>query len=255
MRPEISEFSYGYALTENLIAGTSVVAAPVFPSLRSEGQAGGYDVRIPFPVRPLFLQFKLSHYLFGRNARERRAGLFTSPFYRMYLYPLRHSQQHNMLLALEQSGNLVFYATPAFHTASKLNSAYLRRQVIYRSVFFSPSAIGDLPDNDEHYIAFQWRGRAFRFSKEPQEVSDKVEGGQLEEVIRAHLYSFEPKQKEVLLEELSAQMMKILHAFREEYRLFTLLELRTLREIPLKERAAYLARVYFGCELFLVGMG
>ena len=39
MRPDLSEFSYGYALTENLIqwVGTSLTAAPVFPSLLKKG--------------------------------------------------------------------------------------------------------------------------------------------------------------------------------------------------------------------------
>ena len=50
MKPNISEFIYGYALTSELISwhGTSITAAPVFPSLYQEGQAGGgYDVMLP----------------------------------------------------------------------------------------------------------------------------------------------------------------------------------------------------------------
>ena len=57
MRSQISEFSYGYALTEKLVnrTGDLIGAAPLFPSLREEGKAGnGYDVtHIP--------PFELSH--------------------------------------------------------------------------------------------------------------------------------------------------------------------------------------------------
>src|SRR6266568_1524050 len=68
MRPMLS---YGYALTEELAGGTAgdLMAAPVFPSLYAEGQAGGgWDVMIPYPVTPLFLQFKLSHYMVRRTS-------------------------------------------------------------------------------------------------------------------------------------------------------------------------------------------
>ncbi len=63
MKPEMSEFSYGYALTDELIHwhGTSLTAAPIFPSLYQEGKSGGgYDVMLQRSGIPLFLQFKLA---------------------------------------------------------------------------------------------------------------------------------------------------------------------------------------------------
>ena len=63
MKPQISEFSYGYALTDELIHwhGTNLTAAPIFPSLYQEGQVGGgYDLMLQRPGLPLFLQFKLA---------------------------------------------------------------------------------------------------------------------------------------------------------------------------------------------------
>lgn len=74
MKPNISEFSYGYALTDELVhaSGITITGAPVFPSLYSEGQAGGgWDVRIDRPGVPLFLQFKLSDKMKRGNCRER----------------------------------------------------------------------------------------------------------------------------------------------------------------------------------------
>ena len=60
MKVGFTEFSFGYALTENVIRSspTAPVGAPVFPNLIQEGVLG-YDIRINFPAAPLFLQFKL----------------------------------------------------------------------------------------------------------------------------------------------------------------------------------------------------
>jgi hypothetical protein len=47
MTPEISEFSYGFALTNEIVGWAPVNAAPLFPSLIEEGRAGGgYDVAL-----------------------------------------------------------------------------------------------------------------------------------------------------------------------------------------------------------------
>ena len=92
MHPDISEFSYGYALTESLVAaaGHRIRAAPVFPSLIDEGRpGGGYDVHIPFAGFPLFLQFKLSHKMVRASAEEVKQGLLSNPFYRFHLRPTR----------------------------------------------------------------------------------------------------------------------------------------------------------------------
>jgi hypothetical protein len=60
MKVGYTEFSYGYAFTENLIrsSSTAPTGAPVFPNLLQEGLSG-FDVRINFPGVPLFFQYKL----------------------------------------------------------------------------------------------------------------------------------------------------------------------------------------------------
>jgi hypothetical protein len=148
MKPDISEFSYGYALTDELIHwhGTSLTAAPVFPSLYQEGQTGGgYDVMLQRPGLPLFLQFKLSDCMIRSSAQEVQDGLFNVPYYRMHIRPARHSEQHEMLLDLESRGNEVYYLAPAFHTPEELNDSYLTHQVRARSLWLRPSIIGPLP--------------------------------------------------------------------------------------------------------------
>src|SRR4051794_37173385 len=69
--PEISEFSYGFALTNELVGWTALKAAPMFPSLIEEGKkGGGYDVKLDAPGKPLYLQFKRAHCMTRRSARE-----------------------------------------------------------------------------------------------------------------------------------------------------------------------------------------
>jgi hypothetical protein len=165
MKPDFSEFSYGYAVTEELVTKhkAALVAAPLFPSLQNEGKpGGGFDVKIPLSGSPVFLQFKLCECLERKNAKEYRNGTLGLPYYRMHLRPAKHSDQHKMLLALETSGEAVYYIAPEFHLPADLNAFYLSRSVVARSAAFSPNDIGSLPDDDEHYVAFE-RGAAVGF--------------------------------------------------------------------------------------------
>lgn len=170
MKPNISEFSYGYALTSELLNHFMLQTgeAPFFPSLLKEGKLG-YDVKIPHRGLPIFLQFKLSDYMFYSSAKG--SDLVAVPHYRMYLRPLKHSQLHNLLLALENTGNDVYYATPEFHQPHELNDAYAYTRVVKRSAFFRPKAIGRLPDNGQHFLIFGAGAKyGYRLS-EPQRVS------------------------------------------------------------------------------------
>ncbi len=173
MKPDISEFSYGYAVTESFIWDTTlpVVGAPIFPSLIMEGRAGGYDVAIPFEGVVLFLQFKLSHYMVRNSAFESRGGYLSMPFYRMHLRPRRHSRQHDMLLELEASGHPVLYAAPKFHRSHELNRAYLRRTIVQQSLLISPSIIGSLSDDGEHHLSFRNGSPVYLCSK-PKKIRD-----------------------------------------------------------------------------------
>lgn len=169
MKPDFSEFSYGYAVTEELMTLNegNIIGSPVFPSLYEEGKIGGYDVKIPMVGTPIFLQFKLSHYLSRKNSKEIKNGLFSSPYYRMHIRPAKHSNQHELLRSLESSGENVFYIAPEFHSISELNSSYLSSSIISNSVIFSPNEIGKMPDNKEHYMVFtRGNNEAYRCSDE-----------------------------------------------------------------------------------------
>ena len=184
MRPrDLSEFSYGYALTEALIQSVPdpLTAAPYFPSLKAEGQAGGgYDVALPFTGELLYLQFKLSDQMERRTARETRDGHFEVPFFRMPLRASSKSDQHAMLMELEGAGHQVFYATPKFHTAKELDEAYLARNVMRQSYFIRPLLIGPLPDDKAHHVSFKpGKPAAYLYSDVPRplDMAALLEGG------------------------------------------------------------------------------
>lgn len=156
MTPEISEFSYGFSLTHELVGKFGPLrAAPIFPSLIEEGRAGGgYDVNLNAPGLMLYLQFKRSDCMIRRSAREIRDGAtLTVPFYRMKITERSRSAQHEMLLDLDDGTNEVFYAAPRFHTPHELNNAWHHSTVARRSIFVKPKDIGNLDDR-AHHIAF-----------------------------------------------------------------------------------------------------
>ncbi len=153
--PQFSEFSFGFALTENLMNGsyfTGVRGAPTFPSLFAEGKAGGgYDVRIPRRGAPVYLQFKIPQ-IVTRGSKNLPPG-FTTPYYRIHLVRRRHSLQHEYLLTHARRGRLVYYAAPFFHTITALNHHYEKKEVPLRTAFITPKAIGYLTD-EPHHVAY-----------------------------------------------------------------------------------------------------
>jgi hypothetical protein len=253
MKPDISEFSYGYALVEQISRNNAfqITAAPVFPSLIQEGYQFGYDAAIQFGGVPLFLQFKLSDHLERSNAREAsRVGL---PYYRMHLRSARYSDQHSMLLNLENRGEVVFYAAPMFHRAEELNDAYINHQVFQRSLLISPSVIGTLPDLQEHYIVFNLSQQTFVCS-EPREIEKGLVG--LENFISLAKRQIEFGKRRTndqrAMEELVNEMIFIIKMSREKgfWQNLDPGQLRADRE-PI-EQVAYLARAFFACELLIL---
>lgn len=259
MDPTFSEFSYGYALTQELASGRfgSLIAAPIFPSLVREGRSGGgYDIHLPFVGAPLFLQFKLSHYLHRSNALE--WGLYLSPYYRMYLRPLRYSDQHNLLIDLENSGKQVYYVAPEFHTVEELNDAYASRNVYYRSAFFSPVDIGNLPTIGQHYLTFNSSSRyALLWSREPKELKRPHSSEDFENTLVKHVRERGSKIDNLTFERLTNGMIEILdNRARKTDRLKQFqaqIESQKERIREASNFAAYLARLFFDAELFIVG--
>ena len=191
MRPNFSEFSYGYALTEALVDGRQHLVRPIFPTQRQE-RGGGYDLRldrIGYVGYPLFLQFKLCDGMTRRTAREiaySRLPLHC-PYLRMPLMPLRKSPQHNLLVKLESTGEAVFYSAPRFFRDIEFADAYRHRSILSRSAFIRPSTIGLLTDPDYHYVAFDCNARHGWVLSEPKWISPILTGGEFRETVHMGL--------------------------------------------------------------------
>ncbi|WP_424940099.1 hypothetical protein [Aliiroseovarius sp. S253] len=175
MKLGYTEFSFGYAFTENLVraSATRPSGAPVFPNLVQEAQLG-YDVRIDYPGVPVFFQFKLPELMVRDTAKEiatlRLRGLST-PFFRMPLMRRDQSDQHAHLIALERDfPGAVFYASPLLETNGDFNTAYCAGSVHQQTALFSPNDIGPLPDNKSHSVAYTSGSILAWRCSEPKEV-------------------------------------------------------------------------------------
>lgn len=256
MKPDISEFSYGYALTEALMwdTGLPIEGAPMFPSLIQEGREGGYDVGIQFQGLLLFLQFKLSHFMTRGTAFESKQGLLDIPFYRMHLRPTRHSRQHAMLLDLEATGEIALYAAPKFHLPSELNTAYLSRTMMQRSFFIRPSTIGPLPDGLDHHLSFR-DGYPVYLCSEPKEVrgeeNSQTTFKELHDIIEHNEYK---QYDAAVLGKIADQMFEIVlrHQISPWRANFDSENIDDLQNMKPVEKLRYLSRSYFDCEPVVV---
>lgn len=256
MRPTISEFSYGFALTRELLQspGMEVMAAPVFPTLAAEGRAGGgWDVKLDRPGVPLFLQFKLCDRMVSSHCREARDANFSVPCYRMYIRSSRVSRQHAMLLELERGGQEVYYSAPRFHQTKELNDAFAQSHVRARSVWIRPSEIGPLDDECEHHVSFGPQDGSFVVLSEPK----YIEGGRsfvdvakgLERLLRERV-----ELRRDNLDRLVTLMEKVVVVPEDDRRAYraTGVGREDARMASALEHISYLASVFLGSQLFVV---
>jgi hypothetical protein len=255
MRPNISEFSYGFALTSELIQspGRNITAAPVFPSLLQEGQSGGgWDVRVDDAGVPLFLQFKLCDYMTRRTCAEVKKAAFNVPCYRMHLRSAKISRQHEMLLDLEAQGQEVYYSAPSFHEPEHLNDVFLSRTVRASSVWVKPSDIGPLPDTKDHHLSFE-PGGPWTFFSEPRRIEKRREFEQVAEELENRLRR---EGKDLMSGGGLRHLADRVEAIAEKRRDIGLVEKhrtkRTLIDVPPLQRVAYYASVFLESQMFVV---
>lgn len=253
MTPEMSEFSFGFALTAELIHHyrIALMGAPRFPTQNEEGRQGGYDVELPRRGLPLFLQFKRSDCLVRNNAAE--ASQLGVPYYRMHLMSRRHSDQHALLLDLEGRGNEVYYAAPRFHLMSELNDAYVTNTVAERTSFILPSWCGPLNDDDHHYIAMRADNQTLLFcSRDPRPIhtmgSEEVIRHRIRGMARQRAQLIDEQYMYALGDELIAMYVEAKPRDRERERIKTT-ALRAERR-PY-EYAREIANTLYGCELLI----
>src|SRR5882757_5510971 len=250
--PFFSEFSYGYALTEDLIIGqgAQVSIAPVFPSLIEEGRVG-FDVLLERNGIPLFLQFKLAHHMVRRTAREVKDGFFEPPFYRMHLRCREEMNQHSLLIALETAGNEVFYAAPSFHLREQLDEAYRTRRVWERSFQIKPSDIGPLSEED-HHVSFQKPGAWRVFSAESTRDGKSGESMAISYRLGLDIREKRPPKIREHIQSLDFAMLKKFRERKDESTSWRHVSSDQIEmELTPLTRISYLARTFFDCQFFV----
>lgn len=252
MRAEFSEFSYGFAITDEFInwRGTNLTAAPYFPSLTDEGNLG-YDLRLDRPGIPLFIQFKRSEYISRVYITAQEFGVFYSPFFRMHIRDRVVSKQHELLCDLEANGNEIYYVAPLFISERKFNSFYIDRKICENSVFVTPLNIGRFTDYKKHHIAFQDTKKAYRFSS-PVPLEKNLE---IENITKSITHKLEVQTSQQNFgRDYWNRLSNNIERMSEDLKYFDLRE-SFIKEInertnPL-ERIALLSQVVLGCQFFI----
>lgn len=206
MKVGYTEFSFGYAFTENLIrsSASAPTGAPVFPNLVQEAKVG-YDVRIDLPATPIFFQYKLPELMTRTKAFEIAGGKcpkLTLDFFRITLMRRDFSQQHKRLIEWEGLyPGLVFYAAPCLRDCPTFNNAYTSASVARSSALFSPVAIGPLPDDKVHSIAYKPGLSVGYYCSEPKEIAaigyERLEGFVSERLTDERFTDFRSTAREV----------------------------------------------------------
>jgi hypothetical protein len=151
VKPEFTEFSYGFALTYEIAHALQpeLVAAPLFPSLL-EGTGG--EAGFPAWGYPIFLQFKLAEYMKTAHARE--WPVYGSSYFRLTVPARVRSNRHNLLRALSAEEPDVYYAGPAFYRQLEFNQAFVSNQLLNESRLLPLRQLPDVADDQPHYITY-----------------------------------------------------------------------------------------------------
>ena len=240
-----SEFSYGYALTTQLVSvlGGRSLGPPEFLSTYKEGKpGGGWDVR----VGPVFLQFKIPQYLWKKHCKRKEKIL--PPSFRMFLHQNNNWRQHDLLRALEAHHRVVRYASPCFHSQEEFEDAYARMTIAQRSIFVRPSLLSTPTDLDDHYVAYSTASPGWSYCSEPEEHGEPIDGTTFLKELGA-LRDAPERQVDAVLREVDADLFTLIRERipGEESRLVG------YQGIPnVIKRVVLLSAVYLDCHVLML---
>lgn len=138
-------------------------------------------MRFDLPGVPMYLQFKRSECMIKSSAKEIQNGAnLATPFHRFHLMDQAKSNQHRLLLQLDDGTNQVFYAAPRFHQYSEINAAWNTNTITARSIFVAPRDIGSVGPGS-HSIAYD-RTRTYCCS-EIREIRSLTSGSLLQTLV------------------------------------------------------------------------
>jgi hypothetical protein len=250
MKRKVSEFSYGFVLTHELVHtyGYLLTDAPSISSGKKKMKAAASeDGDDSLRGYPLFLHFKASEYMKRKNAGESK--LVGLPYFRFALHRKTQSNQHQLLIELERKGNAVFYGTPKIHEAVNLNGAFFDKKVVSSSLFVSPGEIGELPDNEIHRVVFSALSPDVYFCTRPRILERVIHGEHFVESIKGICAKQEADNlDEEFFHWLASEMVSLISPNR---RIFDELS-RGKIEMGASTFANYLAKTLFDCELLVI---
>jgi len=159
-----------------------------------------------------------------------------------------------MLCDLDNSGSRVFYVAPYFHKAQELNRHYLYRSVAEFSIWFRPSSIGPLPNNEDHYVAFAENENAYLFSESPKIIKQALRN---EQVIQGELKRLNKQKRKIDDEFFSEIIDRLLRISGNASKKIADLRSERLKKLQGKKDqnaifAAFLSRSILNAELFVV---
>ncbi len=249
MRAEISEFSYGFAITAELrdLFWPRIVEPPIFPTLRDEAQLG-WDVRFPLVGRPLFLQFKVAEALTRASAAE--WGYYNALYYRFPLHRISRSNQHNRLRNLALIEPFVFYVAPRFYRLEEFTERYTHIAVTQESAWIPLSRLPSINDDLQHFITYR-TGLDVRFaSPESKPIGETFDGGGWRAYLTHELGALEQEMTIETFAQLRLALLEVLEQTGTRY--IPELPSRAMQGFQLFKDITYLSRTFFGAEFLLV---
>ncbi|MGA8222432.1 MAG: hypothetical protein WB780_12320 [Candidatus Acidiferrales bacterium] len=249
MRSELSEFSYGFAITAELRDRFSpmIIEAPVFPTLREEAELG-WDMRFPIVGASMFVQFKVADVLTRASAAE--WNFYNASYYRFPMHRLSKSDQHNRLRSLATEQPLVFYVAPRFSRLHEFNQWYVSDSVIQESAWIPLLSLPTISDDQQHHISYRTGTDVLFASPKAEPIRETFSGeGWATYMTRA----LEVQKKEMTIEDYSQIRTTLLGILKREIDSQSA-ELPTVRGEGLRvlKDIAYLSRTFFGAEFLLV---
>ena len=251
MDPAFSEFSYGFALSYEVMNAfrPTMVGSPLFPSLLEEANLG-YDVAFAPTGWPLFLQFKLARYMKQRNAKY--WGDYNAPYFRIDMHKRDKSNQHNLLRDLSKVEPEVYYAAPCFYQKSDFDNFFVTDRILMKSQFFPVSVLPKITDNDQHHIIFRsTSSNYFWHSNHGESLNRALSGRDLV----GHLESLPLRRLgEQYFLQLRSTLVRIIDSQPEQQSIFqdnVLVNLQDLSPLAVIRDLRYLLASRFGVEMIL----
>jgi hypothetical protein len=169
----ISEFTFGFAfLFEQANRNWPLKAVPILPSLQQEADQG-WDAKLPTNGTDFYYQFKLSDYMWNRNAKYLKDGTYETPYFRFAFHHRNNNRQHRMLKLLADAKPDTYYVAPEINDLDIFTNAYLSRSLTNLSRLIPVIDCPIVVDDRQCYVSYQagspqW---IFHSSRNPRDYS------------------------------------------------------------------------------------